>query len=82
METGGKLHAIAPNVCSETKYTFIQIHLAINGFFTINIYCKLGKKRNATKFTVVSFSLLITGLVVLGDSFIRHVIDLFDVNIF
>ena len=38
----------------------------------------LGKKRNATEFTVVISSVLLTGLVVLGDSFIRHVIDLFD----
>ena len=41
----------------------------------------LSKKRNATEFTVVIFSLLLTGPVVLGDSFIRHVIDLFDVFI-
>ena len=41
----------------------------------------LGKKRNATEFTVVIFSLLLTGLVVLGDSFIRHVIELFYVFI-
>ena len=41
----------------------------------------LSKKRNATNITVVIFSVLLTGPRVLGDSFIRHVIDMFGVFI-
>ena len=39
----------------------------------------LSKRRNATKLT--DFFFLLIGLRVLGDSFIRHVIDLFGVFI-
>ena len=37
----------------------------------------LSKKRNATNFAVVIFSVFLIGQRVLGDSFIRHAIDLF-----
>ena len=41
----------------------------------------LYKKRNASNLTVVTFSVLLIGQSVLGDSFIRHVIDMFGVFI-
>ena len=41
----------------------------------------LSKKRNATNLTVVIFSVLLIRPRLLGDSFIKHVIDLFDVFI-
>ena len=42
-----------------------------------NLNTHLAKKRNATNLTVVSFSVLFIGLKALGDSFIRHITDLF-----
>ena len=41
----------------------------------------LSKKRNATNSTVVNFSVLLTGPRVLGDTSIRHVIDMIGVFI-
>ena len=41
----------------------------------------LSKKRNASNLTVVTFSVLLIGQSVLGDSFIRHIIDMIGVFI-